>query len=86
MIKDIRFGEDPSYPISLENVNGTVYFAASDGVVGREVWKSDGSSEVTVAAMGRCLSRTSIPRSALFPRVRTRMDFSSPMVCFFSRQ
>ncbi len=35
----------PSY---LTNVNGTLYFRASDGSTGLELWKSDGTSTGTV--------------------------------------
>jgi len=37
-----------SAPYGLTNVNGTLYFAATDPVVGREIWKSDGTAEGTV--------------------------------------
>jgi ELWxxDGT repeat protein len=33
-----------SLPTDLQNVNGTLYFAANDGTNGNELWKSDGSS------------------------------------------
>jgi ELWxxDGT repeat protein len=33
---------------SLTNVNGTLFFAADDGVHGRQLWKSDGSAAGTV--------------------------------------
>src|SRR4029450_9400382 len=33
---------------SLVNVNGTLFFTADDGVHGRELWKSDGTSAGTV--------------------------------------
>jgi ELWxxDGT repeat protein len=32
----------------LENINGTLYFVANDGVHGLELWKSDGTSNGTV--------------------------------------
>jgi len=37
-----------SYPAYLTNVNGTVFFNATDGVNGEELWKSDGTSAGTV--------------------------------------
>ncbi|NIP52547.1 MAG: hypothetical protein GWN61_15505, partial [candidate division Zixibacteria bacterium] len=37
-----------SYPSSLINVNGTLFFAASDGIHGYELWKSDGTAAGTV--------------------------------------
>ncbi len=39
------FGSSPS---NLTNVNGTLYFAANDGVNGNELWKSNGTAEGTV--------------------------------------
>ncbi len=38
-------GASPRY---LTNVNGTLYFQASDGSSGYELWKSDGTSTGTV--------------------------------------
>src|SRR5262249_36818953 len=37
-----------SNPSNLTNVNGTLFFTASDGVHGRELWKSDGTEAGTV--------------------------------------
>ncbi len=37
-----------SYPESLTNVNGTLYFTATRAINGRELWKSDGSQPGTV--------------------------------------
>ena len=35
-------------PVSLTNVNGTLFFAANDGTHGDELWKSDGTAAGTV--------------------------------------
>lgn len=50
LVKDIKQVEvcpydcgDSSEPGDLTNVNGTVFFSATDGVVGRELWRSDGT-------------------------------------------
>ena len=48
MVKDIYPGADSSYPLSLVNVNGTIYFEANDGTSGAELWKSDGTESGTV--------------------------------------
>ena len=37
-----------SYPRSLTNLNGTLYFFSDDGVTGAELWKSDGSVAGTI--------------------------------------
>ena len=37
-----------SIPLDLTNVNGTLFFAANDGVHGTELWKSDGTAAGTV--------------------------------------
>lgn len=52
MVKDINAtgtsGVNSSTPTSLINFNGTLYFAATNGVNGIELWKSDGTSAGTV--------------------------------------
>ncbi len=48
LVKDINLiggGSSPSY---LTNVNGTLFFQASDGTNGLELWKSDGTAAGTV--------------------------------------
>lgn len=37
-----------SYPSNLADIDGTLYFSANDGVVGSELWKSDGTDAGTV--------------------------------------
>ncbi len=43
-VKSIPAG---SYPTHLTNLNGTLFYNASDAVSGREVWRSDGTEEGT---------------------------------------
>lgn len=52
LVRDIN-PSGGSYPVSLENVNGTMFFTASDGTlagggIDRELWKSDGTEAGTV--------------------------------------
>src|SRR5262249_45487922 len=47
MVKDINPAGNSS-PQYLTNVNGTLFFAADDGVNGSELWKSDGTAAGTV--------------------------------------
>src|SRR5439155_200257 len=47
LVKDINPGSGSSDPISLTNVNGTLFFAADDGSDGIELWKSDGTAAGT---------------------------------------
>ncbi len=47
LVKDIRKGELSSSPMSLENLNGKVLFAAGN-VFGMELWISDGTTDGTV--------------------------------------
>jgi ELWxxDGT repeat protein len=42
MVKDIMPGPDWSHPGSLTDVGGTLYFVATDGSHGYELWRSDG--------------------------------------------
>jgi ELWxxDGT repeat protein len=52
MVKDIISGTGSSGLTGLTNINGTLYFAASDGTTtglhGTELWKSDGTDAGTV--------------------------------------
>ncbi len=52
LVKDIFPGSDGSYPhgsnpSSLTNVNGTLFFTATDSSNGRELWQSDGTAAGT---------------------------------------
>ena len=47
MVKDVAPGNYGSYPRNLTDVNGTLFFTASDGVNGVELWKSDGTEAGT---------------------------------------
>ena len=53
MVKDINNGSDEfgpysSSPRGLLNIGGMLYFIANNGVVGEELWKSDGTEAGTV--------------------------------------
>ncbi len=48
VVKDINPGVASSNPISLTDVNGTLYFAANDGIDGIELWQSNGTTAGTV--------------------------------------
>ncbi len=52
MVKDIRPGADSSFPRSLVNVNGVLFFTADTGATapgtGRELWRSNGTANGTV--------------------------------------
>jgi ELWxxDGT repeat protein len=43
MVKDINPESGSSNPVYLTNMNGTLFFQASDGTNGNELWKSDGT-------------------------------------------
>ena len=48
MVKDIDSGSGSSYPDYLTAVGTTLYFRATDGTNGYELWKSDGTAAGTV--------------------------------------
>jgi ELWxxDGT repeat protein len=47
LVKDIHLGPETSDPNYVTAVDGTVFFAATDGEQGVELWKSDGTAEGT---------------------------------------
>ncbi len=48
LVRDIQSGANSGSPSYLSNVNGTLYFQATDGTNGSELWKSDGTSAGTL--------------------------------------
>jgi ELWxxDGT repeat protein len=48
LVADINPGPSGSGPQYLTNINGTLFFAANDGVHGDELWKSNGTAAGTV--------------------------------------
>ena len=48
MVKDINSGSGWSSPGDFTVLGNTLYFTANDGINGRELWKSDGTSTGTV--------------------------------------
>ena len=40
LVEDINPGSGDSSPLSLTNVGGTLFFAASDGMNGYELWRT----------------------------------------------
>ena len=47
-VKDIKSGEDSSFPRELVQANGSLFFQANDGANGAELWKSDGTEIGTI--------------------------------------
>ncbi|MFO0978627.1 MAG: ELWxxDGT repeat protein [Planctomycetaceae bacterium] len=48
LVKDIYPGGTGSFPTSLYNMNGTLYFSAAEPTSGVQLWKSDGTAAGTV--------------------------------------
>jgi ELWxxDGT repeat protein len=57
IVKDIVSGSGDSYPDQLANVNNTLYFIASDGTNGYELWTSDGTDAGTTMVKDIILDR-----------------------------
>jgi len=72
VVKDIYPGPGSSNPDCLANVNGTLYFAADDGVHGVELWKSDGTAGGTV--MVKDINPNSIPYKHSYPKWLTNVN------------
>ena len=47
MVRNINPGNASSNPANFCNVNGTLYFSADNGQLGRQIWKSNGTSATT---------------------------------------
>ena len=60
LVKDIRPGSGSSSPRYLTNVNGTLFFAANDGVNGMRLWKSDGTTDGTQLVSARAINPESL--------------------------
>jgi len=54
IVKDINPGTAGSGPSNLTNVNGILYFQATDGINGYELWKTDGTEVGTVMVKSVC--------------------------------
>ncbi|WP_434389159.1 ELWxxDGT repeat protein [Melittangium boletus] len=48
LVRDINEVSASADPRELTSLQGTVYFVATDGITGRELWKSDGTAAGTV--------------------------------------
>ncbi len=48
LVRDIFPGLSGSYPTALTNIAGRLYFSANNGVVGDELWSSNGTFNGTV--------------------------------------
>ena len=48
MVKNINSGSGDSYPSSITAVGNTLYFFASDGTTGNDLWRSDGTTFGTI--------------------------------------
>lgn len=48
MVSDIDPGSAGSFPANLTNVSGTLFFSATNGVTGVELWQSNGTAAGTV--------------------------------------
>ena len=57
-----RRGSPGGIPAFLTPVNGVLYFAADDGIAGRELWRTDGSDLCTRLVKERCAGSTGISR------------------------
>jgi len=64
LVKEIRPGNNGSYPTYLTNCNGTLLFTADDGTHGTELWKSDGTAAGTALVKDINITNPSGPAHA----------------------
>lgn len=65
MVRDLWPGAYGSFPTHLTDANDRLYFVASDGVFGREIWRTDGTEAGTVRMTGIAPDVTSTNPSEL---------------------
>jgi ELWxxDGT repeat protein len=62
LVKDINPSSLDSNPTFLVDVNNTLFFAADDGINGKELWKSDGTITGTILVKDISINGSSSPR------------------------
>ncbi|KPK19972.1 MAG: hypothetical protein AMK69_23735, partial [Nitrospira bacterium SG8_3] len=60
IVKDIRTGANGSSPTELTNVGGVLFFAADDGIKGRELWRSSAANGVIFPGGNGCFIETAV--------------------------
>ena len=76
MVKDIHSGSSSGSPQYLIAVGSTIYFRATDGTNGSELWKSDGTSSGTVMVKD-ISSGSSSSSPGLFAAIGSTLFFSA---------
>jgi ELWxxDGT repeat protein len=71
----VSYGPNSSSPSNLTYVNGTLFFVATEGTTGRELWKSDGTAAGTTLVKDIFPGRNSpYPRYSSYPSDLTNVN------------
>jgi ELWxxDGT repeat protein len=81
IVKDINKSEH-SLLMNLTNVNGTIYFKATNGISGQELWKSDGTPSGTIKV--KDIHKSGVNTRRLNPTSYCASFFHSGEILFFT--
>ena len=78
MVKDIKVGGGSSYPYNFsKSYGGFIYFSANDGIIGAELWRTDGTLAGTTLVKNICAQGNSGSYPSNFTVLGTQLIFQA---------